>query len=499
MRPTTRRRLRLLAAPALALTLLAAACSGDDDDGASTSGTGEGNGEAAIELPDCPVDALESTTEPVDVLVWYALSAKTEATLLAQIDTYNASQDKVVVRAESQGASYEELLRKYEASIESGDLPDLAVMEDTTMQFMADSGTVLPAQACYDADGLSTDQFVQTAVDYYSIGGALYPASANLSDILTYYNKNHFRKAGLDPDKPPATLDEVRQYAEQIKAAGVVDTPVVLKLDSWFIETQLTGSDQPVVDNDNGRGGGQTTAAVFDDPATLELLQWLKDMNDAGLLEPVTATDGQVDHYLAMAGQKGSITIETSTAATSVEAFLGGDASVVEGDTSDIDLEALDFGAGPVFGVDEAGQAQVGGGAWFIIDDPTVDDAAEDAKQAGAWDFMKWWNQVDQLVVWHLVGSYLRFLLVAADDPRILVFWTGDLAGQWLGIAYEEMLNGVNPDFPGPLIGPYDQFRENLRGAMDEVVFSGADPQQALTAANDATTDAITTYNDINF
>lgn len=483
---------RWLLAFVVSLTLAAAACGGGSSDGGSPATAGE---QARGELPACPVGALDGATQPVEVVLWYALSAKPEATLQSQVEAYNRSQTRVRVRAENQGPSYEELLRKFEATLPTPrDLPDILVSEDTTTRFMIDSGTVLPAQSCLDAEGLGTEGFVRPAVEYYSVDGVLYPASASISDILTYYNKNHFRRAGLDPEKPPATLDEVREYAERIKAAGVVDRPVILKLDSWFVETQLTGSGIPLVDNDNGRGDGETTKAAFAGPEALALFQWVKDLNDAGLLQGIPATPGQVNHYLAMAQQNGSILIETSTAATSVKAFLGGDTSVTEGiDAGSVDLAALDIGAGPVYGIDEPGKAQVGGNAFFML------NTSPPAEQAGAWDFMKWWSQLDQQVVWHLEGSYLPWLRAAADDPRVQAFWREDLAGRWLAIAYDEMVTGIDPDFPGALIGPYDKFRAAMRKALDSLVLSGTEPQAALDTAESEINAALQQYNDVNF
>jgi sn-glycerol 3-phosphate transport system substrate-binding protein len=480
----------------LAVVLLAAACGGsgtDDAGGSGPGGTDEAGEPVAADLPPCPVDAIDGASDPVELRVWFQLGAKTRETLEAQVAKYNASQDKIVVKAENQGDSYEELLRKYESGIPSNDLPDLLVAEDTATQFLVDSGTVLPAQSCLDAEGMDTDGYVQTAVDHYSVDGALYPASANLSNILTYYNKNHFRRAGLDPEKPPTTLAEVREMAEKIKAAGVVDQPVIIKLDSWFIETQLTGQKVPVVDNDNGFGTGETTEGVFDNESTNELFTWLRDMNDAGLLQPVPATEGQVSHYLAMAAQKGSITVETSTSATSIKAFLGGDTDVAGVDAGPVDLAALDFGAGEVFGVDAPGKAQIGGGVWFLT------NTNPEVNQSAAWAFMKWWNEVDQQVVWNLDGSYLPFVTATVDDPRVQAYWKDDLAGRWLAIAYDQMVEGVNPDFTGPRIGPYDKFRTAMRQGMDSLMFEGAEPAAAVTKANDATTAAIEEYNEANF
>jgi sn-glycerol 3-phosphate transport system substrate-binding protein len=292
---------RWLVAPALAMALVAAACSGGSSEGGKNS--------AAVDLPSCPVSALDSATGTTDIVLWYQISGKAAQTLVKMVDQYNASQTKVKVRAELQGASYEELLRKYEQAIPTNALPDIIVAEDTATQFLVDSGTVIPAQSCFDADGISTGVFNQAAVNHFTTKGALWPGTASISDLLTYYNKNHFRRAGLDPEVAPATLADVRSMAEKIKAAGVTDTPVVLRMDSWLVETQLTGSKQEMVNNSNGYGDGQTTEATFDTDQTRQIFDWISGMEKDGLLIPTHATDGNFDHYLAMASQKASITI----------------------------------------------------------------------------------------------------------------------------------------------------------------------------------------------
>src|SRR5688500_4024652 len=57
-------------------------------------------------LPECPLEALEKADEPVEVTLWYGgLSGVTDQNLKDQATEFNASQDKVVVKAEYQGKS----------------------------------------------------------------------------------------------------------------------------------------------------------------------------------------------------------------------------------------------------------------------------------------------------------------------------------------------------------------------------------------------------------
>jgi sn-glycerol 3-phosphate transport system substrate-binding protein len=216
-------------------------------------------------------------------------------------------------------------MRKFQSAVPSKQLPGLVMFDDTATQTMADSGVILPAQSCINADNYDMSPFLSVAQDYYRLNGTLWPASANIGNILVYYNKDHFRRAGLDPDKAPTTLAEVRDDAAKIKAAGVVSQPLVQAMESWKTEFWLTGDGSTVVDNDNGRGGGQTTAGnLADNPQALELFTWFKQMKDDGLMQAIPGTEGQVNQYLAMANQQASMMIETSSAATSVEAFLKG-------------------------------------------------------------------------------------------------------------------------------------------------------------------------------
>ncbi len=127
-------------------------------------------------------------------MLWHFLQGKTGEALQLLADEFNASQDKVVVRVESQGTTNDEVWNKYRSGIPSGDLPSIAVLDDTVTAEIAASGTVLPATSCIEADDYDTSEFLPAAMDYYTLDGVLFPASVNLSGACSlYYNENHFR------------------------------------------------------------------------------------------------------------------------------------------------------------------------------------------------------------------------------------------------------------------------------------------------------------------
>lgn len=268
--------------------------------------------------------------------------------------------------------------------------------------------------------------------------------------------------------------------------------PFVHELGAWKTEFWLTGAGSSVVDNDNGRGGGTTEKATLaGNEQALELFTWFKDMTDDGLLDPVPATPGQINQYLALARRSSSILIDTSSAATSIEAFLGGtlDPSTLgAGETPD--ASGLDLGVGTFPGLTEPGKTQMGGDAWYLTNTGSPEE------QAAAWEFAQFMNSPHAQARMLVGGSYLPWVKAAENDPSVVSYFAGSggVAGSWLKLA-NELVKGIDPAFPGPLIGPYDRFREILQDAQDSLVFGDTSPRAALADAQKELDDELARYN----
>jgi sn-glycerol 3-phosphate transport system substrate-binding protein len=471
----------------VALALVAAACS-------TTESTGDGGGESASAT--CPTDALDSATTPVELTMWETFTAEPLQAMEALVEEYNASQDKVVVTMQNQGVAYEEIQRKFNQAISTPDeLPGLVVVEDTQTQFMADSGVVTPAQACFEASDTSLDSFIPVVREYYTANDELQAGMSQLSNAVLYLNANHFRDAGLDPTNPPQTLDEIQEAARAIKAAGISEKPFVLVLQPWFIEHWLTGAGATVVNNDNGRST-LATESTFDNATTLEIYTWLQEMNDEGLLNAVPGTEGQVDHYFAIGLQQSSFTVETSTAISTIDSFLAGTLDPAELGLEGVDSlpaqEGLDIAVAPYPGVEAAGQVQAGGGAWYIT------NTTPPEVQAAAWDFISWFNSRDTQVTWSETSAYLPWNEEATQSEQLQTYWADTRRGSWTEVSYQQLAD-MNSDSPGPLIGPYTETRTAIRTSLERLILEGVSPQDAISQADAEIDAALQAYEDTNF
>ena len=466
-----------------ALALIAGAC-GDDGSDSSDGGGGGGDASGVVNADDCPVKDVESATAPATVTVWHAYQGLQASTLQQIADGFNASQNKVKVDIQGQG-TYEELLKKFQDALANpSSLPDLVLTEDTTTQFMIDSGVVVPAASCQKADpGSDTtyDDVLPSVTSAYTVDDVLWPGAFSVSMPVLYVNKAILAQAGVDTTTFPTTIDELRTTAEKIKAANIpgLKTPLVIKVDSWFVENWLTGAGKPLVNNNNGRDGLADKSELAQKDTT-EIYEWFKSMIDDGLATAIPSSSTGVDEYLALNAKSSAMLIQTSTAISTVAALLEG--SVTKDQLGDVGIDAdinsgLDIDVALQPGLQEAGQGQIGGSAWYLV--KTDDKLGVPA----AWQFVKYFLETPNQVTWTLQGSYLPVLKSAQDDPTLQKEFTTTTKGKWLNTAYQGLQN-LNPDFPGPVIGPFNEFRAIVRSSLDSVAFNGVGTKDAIDKAN---------------
>ena len=76
--------------------------------------------------------------------------------------------------------------------------------------------------------------------------------SANPETDVLFYRRDAFAAAGLDPDSPPRTLDDLERDAQALKDAGASTPPIALAASSSLVENWLTGVGIDIVDHNNG-------------------------------------------------------------------------------------------------------------------------------------------------------------------------------------------------------------------------------------------------------
>ena len=279
-------------------------------------------------LPDCPVDALDSAAGPVEITLWHGLNTDNETAIERVTDEYNASQDRVVVRAENQGG-YLETIDKYFQS-GTGDRPAIVMFPDYSVQRAIDSEALIPVAACTEAAAYDLGGFQPSAVAAYSQAGVQWGMPFNVSNPVLYYNRNMFVAAGLDPDRPPQSLEELRQYSQQLVDSGAAAYGIAIDsgADSgggWYIEQWFANMGELYADNGNGRLA-PATKVLYDGPAGVAMLTYVQGLITDGLAYYVGDNAGGADQLLKLAdaGEPAAMAISTSAGLGTVLNTLAG-------------------------------------------------------------------------------------------------------------------------------------------------------------------------------
>jgi ABC-type glycerol-3-phosphate transport system substrate-binding protein len=149
------------------------------------------------------------------IIYWDRHSGHEHEARRVLIDEFNRSQNKVYVRPLSVGynASMEKLL----TAVAGGCPPDICAMDGGIMMQLAAQGCFMPIEEkMARVPGLAKEDFLPHCWDAVSFNGHVWGIPTTTDSYCLLWNKNAFRKAGLDPDKPPTTMADLAEYAGRL-------------------------------------------------------------------------------------------------------------------------------------------------------------------------------------------------------------------------------------------------------------------------------------------
>ena len=174
---------------------------------------------AAAALLALPALALAA---PVTINWWHAHGGALGERVNAICEGFNKSQTQYQVIPTYKG-SYADTMNAGIAAFRAKTPPHiLQVFEVGTATMMAAKGAIKPVYEVMKESGLPFDPnvYLPTVTGYYTTReGKMISMPFNSSTPVLYYNKDAFRRAGLDPEKPPKTWPEVAEYSKKIVAA----------------------------------------------------------------------------------------------------------------------------------------------------------------------------------------------------------------------------------------------------------------------------------------
>ena len=287
---------------------------------------------------------------------------------------FEAENPDIKVNAVYSG-NYDDTRVRALSALNSGDPAQLAVMFSIDAYDLIEQDLILPFEALTDdADWLNS--FYPALMANGRIEGQTWGIPFQRSTIVAYYNKEQFAAAGLDPEAPPTTWDEIISMGKALTN----DDTYGLMIPStgypyWMFQALAIQNGKEVMSND-----GLTT--YFDDETVVETLEFWKSLS--------------AEHGIMPTG-----TVEWGTLR---QAFLEGQTAMMWHSTGNLravkDNASFDFGVAELPANVRKG-SPTGGGNFYVFKDTS------DEERAAALKLIQFMTSPEQAAAWSIATGYM--------------------------------------------------------------------------------------------
>ena len=240
---------------------------------------------AALSVLAMGASALSPAQAQTEIQWWHAMSGALGEWVNDLAKDFNDSQKNYKVVPVFKG-TYDEAMTAAVAAFRAGNAPHiLQVFEVGTATMMASKGAIVPVTEVMSKAGIKFDPaaYVPAVAGYYTApNGQMLSFPFNSSTTVFWYNKDAFKAAGLDAEKPPLTWPEVVAAAKKLKDAGH-KCPLTTSWVSWTqLESFSAWHNTEFATQGNGMKGNNARLTV-NGPLQSRHIQNLSDMAKDGL------------------------------------------------------------------------------------------------------------------------------------------------------------------------------------------------------------------------
>lgn len=400
---------------------------------------------------------MGSAQAATEIQFWHSMEGALGERVNELVENFNKSQSDYVVKPNYKG-NYGESMNAGIAAFRAGNAPDiLQVFEVGTATMMNAKGAIQPVQEMSElvGDPIDPSQFLGAVGGYYSSSdGKLVSMPFNSSTPVLYYNKDAFKKAGLDPDSPPKTWEEVAAAAKKVREAGY-ECGYTTSWPSWILlENFAAWHNTPFASEDNGFGGLNARLEI-DTPLFVDHLTFLANMSKEGSF--TYGGRGDTSNALFTSGKCGMFTGSS-----------GNRANIQKTGQFEFGTSSLPYYAD----VQDAPQNSIIGGAslWVFADKP------ED-KYKGITQFFKYISSPEQAAAWHQATGYVPVTKAGYEMTKESGFYDKNVGAD---IAVKQLDADTTENSRGIRLGYLPQIRDIEDGEMEKIFSGKVSPEEGL-------------------
>lgn len=373
---------------------------------------------------------------------WNSFTGTDGDVLREIVDKYNEENENGY-KIEMDIMPTDSLEEKLPAAITTGTAPALVIKGNFDAATYGENGTFISLDDFFDETETDKSDFSDASLEALQYDGKQVMIPMQVHSTFLFWNKDLFEAAGLDPETPPTTWDEVAADAAKITDSTKKIYGVGLPISGapCYFDAMFKSNGGDVVSEDG-------TASILDSEENAKTLQYIQDLANNGYT-PKGSTGADTDN-LMLAGQLGI--------------YCSGPWLV-----SGLKENEINFGVTAMpAGTDGAkGVIEVQGFG--------VTSSASEQQKKIAYDFMAYWNTTEICKEWSLTNGYPPYLTSVAEDEEV---------------QNDEIISALSSvsDFGytfAPGVAAANQINADVLFPLIENVVAGNDVKTELTSASD--------------
>jgi multiple sugar transport system substrate-binding protein len=404
--------------------------------------------------PPAPAEPTATTApqpaQKVELTFWNNWDNVNMEVMNALVEEFNAEHPDIQVQSVFQ--PYTDMMTLLQTAIAGGQVPDLAAVDLIFLPQLVETGGVEPLDGYIaETQDANVDDFYARLAQYDVINGQRFALPVSTNNMQVIWNKDLFESAGLDPETPPNTWEEMQSMAEECQdpANGVVGfefyTQPVGEGISWQFQVWLWAAGGEFLNADN-------TQAAFNTPEGLEALSYVADM--------LKGNGSQPGPWGLFGEQKACMQLDGSWLfGYRKDAPFDWDIALVpapEGGTS---------------------ATNVGGEHIFLFSGSPNKEAA--------WEFIRYVTSPEVQLDWDQETGFLPVRQSVADNPDYLT-WINETEPRML-----PFVEGMTYAHTRPATPKYNEVSNAFSTEIQKALLGEATPEEALAAAEQAVNDIL--------
>jgi multiple sugar transport system substrate-binding protein len=357
------------------------------------------------------------------------------------------------IKVETKGTGSDNMFPSIQAEVAAGNPPDIAQLVLREWDLNVENLPVKSLNDLISPDELQahiggTYPIHPKAVDLTVRNGKMLGLPYVFSTPTLFYNADLFKAAGLDPDQPPKTWDEVEAAGKQIKdRTGNGGLYIACIENDWCAQAILLSNGARIMSEDR-------TKIAFGDPPAIEVYRFWQRMVQEGAHAKLSDAEG-LDAF--QAGKIGMYLQTSAVQGTLLKAAAG-----------KWELRATGM---PAFGTHPVVPTNSGSGLAILASDPD--------KQRAAWELMKFLTSEHAFQIITSEIGYLPLRTGIVNDEKYLKSWVAQNPQILPNI---QQMDNLAPSLSYPGQNAL-QVRKLYLTSFQQVIFDGADAQKTMQDA----------------